>query len=154
MVLHDRVPGQLIAGGAQGRLRELQLALLEVGPAETVQIGSVVRVEIERAADEVDRFVEPFAAFRQHVPQVVQRPGVVRVLLEHAPERALGLLVPPAALERGPELKHDQGFIGEPGLGGPQNLDGLAGPAVIAVEQGQRHMRDRLILVPVARPLE
>ena len=45
---------------------------------------------------------------------------------------------PPTALERGPEMEHDQGVAGEPGFGGPQNRDGLAGPAVIASGAGPR----------------
>ena len=111
-------------------------------------------VELEGAADEVDRLVEPLAPLGQHVAQVVERLGVVGVLLEHAPERALRLLEPPAALEDRAELEQDQGVVGKPFLGRPQDPHRLVDPVVLAVEPGQGHVRDGLVLVARTRPLE
>src|SRR5207302_952589 len=60
---------KLFAGFPQRRLRGVELALLEVGPAETVEVCRVSGVQHERALHERDRLVEALTALGQHVAE-------------------------------------------------------------------------------------
>src|ERR1043166_8082431 len=58
MVLDHGIRGQLFGGGRQRRVGQIELPLLHVGPAETVEIRRIVRLDLERSLDERDGFVE------------------------------------------------------------------------------------------------
>ena len=95
---------------------QLQPILFEVRPAETIEIGPVVGIQHQRPLDQIDRLVEPLAAFRQHVPEVVQRGGVLRVPVERAPKRPLSLAISLPTLEYGAELEDDEDVFRKPDL--------------------------------------
>ena len=50
--------GSFAAAARQRRIGEIELALLNVGPAEAVEVRRVVGLDLERALDQVDRLVE------------------------------------------------------------------------------------------------
>src|SRR4029078_8841219 len=57
VILDDRVLRQLAGGGAERPIGEIDLPLLEVGPAEAVQVRRVAGVELDGAAADPDGFV-------------------------------------------------------------------------------------------------
>jgi len=89
VILDDRVGEELIGRAFQILLRQIQFAALEVRSAEAVEIRSVVGLDLERALDEAHRLVEPLAAFRQHVTQIVEGTGVLRLPSDQLTENRL-----------------------------------------------------------------
>src|SRR6187399_3145580 len=58
VVLHDGVRPELIGGLLQVVEREIELAVLEVGPADAVEKRPVIGIDRQRTLDEIDRLVQ------------------------------------------------------------------------------------------------
>ncbi len=82
MVLDDGVARHLPGGLGQRGIRQVHVPLLEVRPTQAVEESRVPGLELEGAADEPDRLLQTVAALGKHVPQIIQRRGVIWITLE------------------------------------------------------------------------
>src|SRR5438874_119076 len=92
---HGRVVARELDGALEMLHRPPIVAALVVHPAEAVDVEAVVRLDLERAADQLLRLVEADAHLGVRVPEVIQRRRVLRVELDGPPhllERALLLV--------------------------------------------------------------
>ena len=64
---------------------------LVVGPPKTVEIRTVVRVDLDRSFEQSDRLLEPYATVGEHVTEIVQRVSVLWVAIEDLSKRPLGI---------------------------------------------------------------
>src|SRR5262245_31398570 len=108
VTLYDRVGHQPIGRSFQVVQREIELAVLEIRPADAVEIRSVLRVDRQRALEVLHRLVEPLAPFGQHVTEVVQGGRVLGLLGDQLQELRFGFTEPLLLLERGRKLKRDR----------------------------------------------
>ena len=106
-------------------------------------------VLLDRARDEPHRLVEALAPVGEHVAQVVERLRVLRVPVEHPPERPFGGGEPAAPLEDRAEQEQDRRFVRELPARRLQHHDRFPRPVVLAVERRQGQVRPRR--VPVVR---
>src|ERR1017187_7571775 len=85
----------LNSGGClfQRILRQVIAAHLKVRPAQTIEIRRVARLELQRFLNVFHGFIQPNAAVRQHVAEVVRRRRVQRINGEHSLKRLLRLVV-------------------------------------------------------------
>ena len=93
--------GSFSAAAGERRVGEIELALLEVGPAEAVEVRGIVGLDLERALDErrpPRRASVPLLG--QHVAEVVERAGVERILRDHVAEHLLDSASRPACRGR------------------------------------------------------
>ncbi len=74
-------------------LGQLQLLQPEVHPAQAVEVSAVVGVQLHRPLNHLLRFLQLGPIVGQHIAQVVQGDGAVRVELEHPAEFLFCLLV-------------------------------------------------------------
>ncbi len=80
------------------------LTRLEVDPAQRIEIGVVLRFEIDRLANQGERFGEPDAAIGEHVAEIVEYGRVLRIDGQSLAELSLGLVVHLlTVVERAPE---------------------------------------------------
>ena len=70
----------MLDGLAQVLFRHIVVAQLEVGPAQRIQIGAILRIELHGLLDVSQGFFEADATVGQHVAQIVQGDGVVGML--------------------------------------------------------------------------
>ena len=61
--------GTFAAASVSGGSAQIELALLVVRPAETVQERGVPRLHLQRALHEVDGFIEPLTVIGQQVAE-------------------------------------------------------------------------------------
>src|SRR5207245_5809577 len=83
-------------------------------------------LDFQSALDEVDRLVETFAAFGQHVAEVVERRRVLGIASEELPEQRLGFGVALLLVENGAELEDDRRLLRKLALRILEHLDSLA----------------------------
>src|SRR5439155_18249316 len=105
MIEDDGVFLGLLDGALELAQRVRILALLVVGPAETVDEVAVVRLERECLADERDRFVEVLAALGVHITDVVVGLGVLGIQRDDVLEGADGVLELRLLLEHDADLE-------------------------------------------------
>ncbi len=123
----------------------LQPAEAEVSPAQRVDVSAVVRLERDRALDELERLVQLLAAVRPHVAEVVERPAVLGVDRERALEGGFRLGEAPQSFVGDAQGEH-QVEVGAPvgrsrGVGGATQ-DGdhlLEARALLVVLHEQQH---------------
>ena len=106
------VSGHAAAGAEQVRLREAELALAELHPAEAVEVGTVVGILGERPLDQRLRLFEPVGPVGEHVAEVVQGQIVIGRHLEDPAELDLGFRQPPLALQKRRELEPERLVFG------------------------------------------
>src|ERR1039458_2458727 len=111
VIVHRRIRVQMAACFDEASLGIGQLALAEIHPAQTVQVGAVIRLQIDGFLDELIGFIQPEVAVRQCVSQIVQRSGMLRVEGQHFAEGGFGLVVLLHALEHGAAHEKDALFV-------------------------------------------
>src|ERR1035438_2936742 len=111
VIMHGGIRVQMAACFDEASLGIGQLALAEIHPAQTVQVGAVIRLQIAGFLDELIGFIQPEVAVRQCVSQIVQRSGMLRVEGQHFAEGAFGLVVLLHALEHGAAHEKDALFV-------------------------------------------
>src|SRR5262245_4566143 len=109
MVLNDGIAGQLVSRTTQVLEREIVLAGLVIGPTKAVQIRAVLRLDFQRALDQIDRLVELFTTLGEDVSKIVEGGRVFRFLGKQLPERRLGFRVTLRFGEGGAELEREHG---------------------------------------------
>src|SRR6266705_3063099 len=93
MLLHGGIGTHTRRCLGQTLFREIVFALLEVGPAERVQIGAAVRLDGQSLFDVVQRFVELYAAVGIHVAEIVEGGSALRCNGQDLSELSFGLFV-------------------------------------------------------------
>src|SRR5205823_5314864 len=89
---------------------EVQFALLHVGPTQAVEERWIPRLDLQRALDQRDRFVESRAVLRKHVAKVIERAGIDRIPRDHIAEYLLGIRLMARVIERGAVLEQNAGI--------------------------------------------
>ena len=82
-----------LRGFDQGVFRGLVLAQLEVGPAQRIEIGAIGGIEIDCLLDHAESFIQLDPAVGQHVTEIVERGGVLRITHENFAEHLFRLIV-------------------------------------------------------------
>ena len=93
MLVHRGIVVESVHGLAQLGFGQIVLAHLEVNPAQRVQVGSILRVQGNRAADQRQRLFEPGAAVGQHVAQIVERGRALGIGGQNFAEVTFGLVI-------------------------------------------------------------
>src|SRR5213594_333416 len=86
-------------------LGPVQLIQLEEGPSEAVQVGAIVWLECKRLFNVIDRFLETDTTIGQHITDVIQGAGVLRIGPQNLLEERLCLLELLLSLINGGKLK-------------------------------------------------
>src|SRR5438034_1961035 len=134
---HGRVVARELDGALEMLHRPPIVAALVVHPAEAVDVEAVVRLDLERAADQLLRLVEADAHLGVRVPEVIQRRRVLRVELDGPPhllERAL-LLV--GLVVGGAEREVIAVVVGETRHHALEQLDRVLEILLLPVERGE-----------------
>src|SRR5439155_20433193 len=79
-------------GLAQRAFRSAQLVLFEINPAETVEIGPVVRIFLQGLLHERFRLVKPYPQVAEHVAVVIQYRSVFWINGQHLLELFFGFV--------------------------------------------------------------
>ena len=79
MLLHDGAALELCRRLRQRRIGLIEPALLKVRPAQRVEERRIVRLDLQRALHQLDRFVQPFTTLGKHVAERVQRVGILGI---------------------------------------------------------------------------
>ena len=106
-----------------------------------------MRIRLDRAGDESHRLIQALAPVGEHVAQVVERLRVLRIPIEHPPERPLGVGEPVALLEDRAEQEQNRRLFRELRLRRLEHQEGFAQPVVLAVEGGHGQVRPRHVAV-------
>ena len=69
MILDHRIAGHARRSVRQRLIRLVELALFVQRPPEAVLEGRIGRLDLQRALQQVDRFVEPLATIGEHVAE-------------------------------------------------------------------------------------
>src|SRR5215468_4633357 len=88
-----RIPSGINRGFFQILARLLDVAQLEMSPAEAVEEAPLCRVDRDRLLDQLQGLLVADAAFNHEIAEVVERRGVVRFAFEQFAERLLRVLV-------------------------------------------------------------
>ena len=100
VLLHGRIARHLLRGGREVFFRLVVVATAVIGPAEAVEIIRVVRLDVERLANQPNRFIELLAAVGEQVAEVVQSIRVARLERDELSDRPLRVsLSPRVAIE-------------------------------------------------------
>src|SRR5688572_11437933 len=124
VILDHRVVRHLRRGLAERRVREIELALLVIGPPQAVEKRGIARLELQRALDQIDGLVQALAALGEHVAEIVERGRVRRIPREDLAQRPFGALEVPPGFEHLCKDVHAAGIVGGRGPETPRRLLG------------------------------
>ena len=86
MVVNRRVFRDTLNGALQIISRLVQTILLVINPTQAVEIGAILGIELHSAANHLLRFLQPFMPVSQHIAQIIQCAGVIRLESQNFPE--------------------------------------------------------------------
>src|SRR5438034_6004864 len=92
MGMNGRVVSFALHGLAQRAFRSAQFVLFEINPAETVEIGPVVRIFLLGLLHERFRLVKPYPQVAEHVAVVIQYRSVFWINGQHLLELFFGFV--------------------------------------------------------------
>ena len=154
MVLNHRVGLKLVGRAAQAGFGKIELLGFEVRPAEAVEKRTVFRLELQRLFHKGHRLVETLAALGEHVPEVVERGGILWIVREQLPEGRLGLREFLLFVERRAQFETDGRVRRKLCLRFLQKLHRLRAAIGLGVHLRQRHVSGRFVGVLLHRLFE